>query len=102
APIQQRGAHALVQNPVLVVTRACAVARMKFGADAGCPPHGNLWRQEAIDATHPGTLRALPIDFKMHYLSAGVHTRVGAPGADRGNTLVRKAGDGAFEHVLYG
>lgn len=67
-----------------------------------CPLHGYIAGQVGIGAPDPRVGVAFQWGIKVHDLHDAVYTRIGTAGAESGDALRGKFGEGSFQLILHG
>ena len=73
---------------------------VKFGSDRMRPQDSGVARQVRVHTADPGRVRAYRVRVEMHDLGYGVHTGVGAAGADHAERVPGNPPDRVLECVL--
>ncbi len=94
--------HGRHMQKVSVSTSLRAKPCVKVAVHLDDVPDRNPWRQVRIHAADPCGLRALGVGIEMHHLPKRVHTCVGSPGADGGDSMARDRCERPLELILDG
>ena len=89
-----------IEDTVSVEFTFGIVSSVKRVRHQGCGLHGNILRQHGIERPHPVECKPITFGTKTGHLSNGMHTGVGAAGADDGGSRLADPLDGLFHSRL--
>src|SRR5512146_717691 len=90
-----------VDQHVLVAACLCRKARVKFVWDGMRPQHRDVFRQQRVRATHPGSEWPLDVRIEMHHLFQRMHAGIGAPRGQDSNAAARNTAQRRLQGILH-